>query len=64
MFRRQRVILNWAAGLALRHRTCVLSQFAAPNDDDRRIVAEEIARLAGLKGAAPTRSTARSGTDR
>jgi uncharacterized protein (DUF488 family) len=38
-----------AAGLALRHRTCVVSQFPAPNENDRRIVAEEIAALAGLR---------------
>ena len=47
--RRQDRWLGWAAGLGLRHRSCVISQFAAPNDTDRRIVAEEIATLAGLR---------------
>jgi len=42
----------WAAGLALRHRTCVVSQFAAPNDADRRVLAEVIGELAGLRSLA------------
>lgn len=41
--------LAWTAGLALRHHSCVVSQFAAPNDTDRRVVADEVATLAGLR---------------
>jgi hypothetical protein len=39
----------WVAGLALRHRTCIVSQFDAPNDADRMVLADEIGKMAGLR---------------
>jgi hypothetical protein len=52
LLRRREGAVAWAAGLALRHRTCIVSQFQAPNDADRRVLAEVMGELAGLRALA------------